>query len=285
MNVTLQDLSNAKVHLGHQLRRFNPKFRKYVYDTRYGISIIDLEKTYASLQNACQFIENLVANDEDILFVGTKKQAQDIIRESAQQCQMPVAANRWLGGMLTNYNTIKRSISKYRKYLAMESDGSLAKLPKKEQSAIRREMNRMLRNFEGIVDMETLPGALFIVDTTHEQIAVAEARRLNIPIIALVDSNSDPSQIDYPIPGNDDASKAIHIIAETIVEAIENGINLRKSVADASNKKAFIKGQTTEEQLPITAPIVKNESDQDRTQPEIPSSFSSDADDTEDLPS
>lgn len=228
MNITPRDLLDAGVHFGHQLRRFNPKSKKYVFDNRHGISIIDLEKTYDALKKACEFAEDLVGSGGNILFVGTKRQAQEIVREAATTSQMPFCANRWMGGTLTNYTTIKNSIAKYKRYQAMENDGTLAKTHKKEAAAIRREMARMNRNFEGIADMEGLPKAMFVIDTKHEAIAVAEARRLGIPVIAIVDTNSDPTQADYPIPGNDDSIKAIRVIVETLLEAIQNGLAQRE---------------------------------------------------------
>lgn len=228
MNVTLEDLLESGVHFGHQVRRWNPKSKGFVFDNRHGVSIIDLEQTHSRLGEAYGFIEELIASGKNIMLVGTKKQAQELIREAATSTNMPFCANRWMGGCLTNYATIKKSLDKYRKYLKMEADGSLAKLVKKEQAAIRREMARMNRNFEGLLDYSKLPSALFVVDTKNEYIAVAEARRLGIPVIALVDTNSDPSLVDYPIPGNDDAVKSIRLIVETIVEAIQNGLSKRK---------------------------------------------------------
>ena len=277
MNVSLEDLLQANVHLGHQLRRYNPQFKKFTYATRHGISIIDLEKTHARLQKACQYIEDLVADGKTILLVGTKKQAQEPIREAGEQCGMPVAANRWLGGMLTNFSTIKKSIAKYKHYLKLENDGSMAKLPKKEQAAIRREMNRMMRNFEGILNMEKLPDAAFIVDIKNELIAVAEMQRLKIPIVGLVDSNSDPCLVDYPIPGNDDASKSIRIIVEEITDAILRGLERRPGSSE-NDSKLVIPDTTKEEQLPVTVTAETKEGEAEATAEEnaIPTSFSTD---------
>jgi small subunit ribosomal protein S2 len=229
MNITPKDLLDAGVHFGHQTRRWNPRSRPYIYDHRNGISIIDLEKTFGLLEKACNFAEELVASGKDILFVGTKKQAQEIVREAAVACNMPFCANRWMGGTLTNFATIKTSLAKYKRFLEMENDGTLDKLPGKEAAAIRRQMSRMHRNFEGMLEVKELPKAMFVVDTHTESIAVAEARRLNIPILALVDTNSDPSLVDYPVPGNDDAVKAIRIVVETISEAIQNGMARRET--------------------------------------------------------
>lgn len=227
MNITVKDLLDAGVHFGHQTRRWNPKSKPYVYDHRSGVSIIDLEKTYAQLEKAAAFIEGLVADNKDIMFIGTKRQAQEILREAATMCGMPFCVNRWLGGTLTNFETILTSLKKYKKFLNMESSGELDKLYAKEAAAIRREMSRMDRNFEGIKDISKLPGAAFIVDIKNEEIAVAECRKLGIPVIAMVDTNSDPTLVDYPIPANDDAVKSIRLITEIVVEAIQNGLSRR----------------------------------------------------------
>ena len=229
MNVELTDLLEAGVHFGHQVKRWNPKSKSFVFDHRQGISIIDLSKSYSGLQAAYDFVEEVVSKGGEVLFVGTKRQAQDVIREAAADCGMPFCASRWLGGTLTNWQTITRSIAKYKKYQKMEADGSLSKLPKKEGSAIRREMERMNRNFEGIVKMEKPPAAMVVIDVNYEDIAVAEAKRCKIPVAALVDTNSDPSLVDYPIPGNDDAVKAIRIILEVIVEAVQSGLSQRQA--------------------------------------------------------
>jgi len=229
MNLELTDLLDAGVHFGHQVKRWNPKSKDFIFDHRQGISIIDLTKSYEGLKRACEFVENTVADGGEILLVGTKRQAQEIVREAAAETGMPYCANRWLGGTLTNWQTITRSVAKYKNYQKMEADGVLAKMHKKESSAIRREMERMRRNFEGIVAMEQLPAAIFIVDINYEDIAVAEARRCKIPLVGIVDSNSDPSLVDYPIPGNDDAVKSIRIVVEAIAEAIQSGLSQRSS--------------------------------------------------------
>ncbi|MGJ3242143.1 MAG: 30S ribosomal protein S2 [Opitutales bacterium] len=238
MNISPKDLLDAGVHFGHQQRRWNPKSKPYVYAHQHGVSIIDLEKTYKLLEKASAYVEELVASGKDILFVGTKKQAQEIVREAASTCQMPFCANRWMGGTLTNFSTIKSSLAKYKKFLAMEADGSLDKLPGKEAAAIRRQMERMQRNFEGMKEVTALPAALFIIDAKTEDIAVAEARRMEIPVVALVDTNTDPSLVDYPIPGNDDAVKSIRIVTEVILEAAQTG--LAKRDASKSGPKGSI---------------------------------------------
>ena len=227
INVTLKDLLDAGVHFGHQTKRWNPRSKPFVFDHRQGISIIDLTKTHALLEKACTFLEDKVANGGNVLLVGTKRQAQEIIREAATTLTMPFCVDRWLGGTLTNYATVKRSIAKYKKYQQMETSGEMAKLPKKEESAIKREMSRMKRNFNGIADMGDLPSALFVIDVNHEEIAVAEAARCGIPCIALVDTNSDPTLVTYPIPGNDDAVKSIRVIVDCVIAAIQSGLAQR----------------------------------------------------------
>lgn len=280
MNITLRDLLDAGVHFGHQLRRFNPKSKKFVFDNRHGISVIDLEITYNQLEAATQFIEELVASGKNILFVGTKRQAQEIIREAAVQCQMPFCANRWMGGTLTNFATIKKSISKYKNYLSMEADGTLDKTHKKEAAAIRREMNRMHRNFEGLLEMPDLPKALFVIDTKSEQIAVAEANRLGIPVVALVDTNSDPTLVDYPIPGNDDSIKSIRVIVETVMDAVQNGLSRREVVTTSpQGVTPLMREEAKEEQLPVTRMPRSSMAGEGEEAPEIPESYSTDDDD------
>ena len=247
IQTTPKDLLDAGVHFGHQLRRWNPKSKPYVYDNRNGISIIDLEQTHALLEKASAYIEETVASGKDVLFIGTKKQAQDIMREAATASQMPFCVNRWMGGGLTNFATIKTSLVKYRKFLKMDAEGELDKLPGKEEAAIRRQMSRMNRNFEGILNIEELPAALFVVDTKNEEIAVAEAVRLGIPVIGLVDTNSDPTILDFPIPGNDDAVKSIRIIVETIMEAIQSGLAQRAAKKVQKSAVPLVREQVFEQ--------------------------------------
>ncbi len=229
MNVTPKDLLDAGVHLGHQTKRWNPRSKPYVFGHRQGITIIDLEKTHGALEKACAFVENLVASGDDILLVGTKRQAQEMIKEAATATGMPYVTTRWMGGTLTNFTTIKKSLAKFRKYQSMDASGELAKLSSKEESAIRREMARMTRNFDGIIALEGLPAALYVIDAGYEEIAVLEAKRLGIPCIGLVDTNSDPTQLSHPIPGNDDAAKSIRIVTEAIVAAIQAGLAHRET--------------------------------------------------------
>jgi len=278
MNITIKDLLDAGVHFGHQLRRFNPKSKKFVFDNRHGISVIDLEKTYERLEQASKYIEETVAGGKSILLVGTKRQARDLLKEAAVSTNMPYATSRWLGGTLTNFVTVRRSIDKYQQYMRWEGDGTLEKMHNKESAAIRREMSRMNRNFEGIVDLEQMPGALFVVDTKTEDIAVAEANRLKIPVVAIVDTNSDPSRVDYPIPGNDDSIKAIRIIVDVIMDAIQAGIGQRPQAEAAQPRtvKPVIEGPAVEDQVPVTA-IASGDDEGDS----VPQSFSSDDDASE----
>jgi small subunit ribosomal protein S2 len=254
ISITAKDLLDAGVHFGHQTKRWNPRSKPYVFDHRQGISIIDLEKTHALLDKACTYLEDTVANGGNVLLVGTKRQAKDIVREAAAAVAMPFCVDRWLGGTLTNYETVKRSIAKFKKYQQMETSGEMAKLPRKEESAIKREMTRMQRNFNGIVDMGDLPTALFVVDINHEKIAVAEAQRCGIPCIAIVDTNSDPSTVTHPIPGNDDAVKSIRIIVDSIVAAIQSGLSQRDT-RRAQRGSADIKAQVVAAEAPPAAEI------------------------------
>ncbi len=251
MNITLKDLLDAGVHFGHQTKRWNPKSKKYIFDHRQGVSIIDLEKTFDLLTKACAFVTEHVANGKNILLVGTKRQAQDIVREAGTATGMPFAVNRWLGGTLTNFETIKRSMTKFKKWQAMDTSGELAKLPKKEESKIRREMARMQRNFDGITEMPEIPAAMYVVDINHEDIAVAEGNRCGIPVIALVDTNSDPTKVTHPIPGNDDAVKSVRIVTDAIVEAIQAGLAQRES--RKANRAAEQKAAIAEQKAAVAA--------------------------------
>jgi len=227
ITTTVRDLLDAGVHFGHQTKRWNPRSKPFVFDHRQGVTIIDLGKTFVNLVKACDYLTDMVANGGNVLFVGTKRQAQEIVREAAGATNMPYCVDRWLGGTLTNFATVKRSIAKFKKYQAMDLSGELSKLGGKEQAAIKREMVRMQKNFAGIAEMDDLPKAMFIVDVSHEDIAVAEGLRCKIPTIGLVDTNSDPTGVTYPIPGNDDAVKSIRVILDAIVEAVQDGLGQR----------------------------------------------------------
>jgi len=219
----IKELLEAGVHFGHQRKRWNPRMKPFIFGERNGVLIIDLEKTAECLVNACQFLEEIASKGEEILFVGTKKQAQNIIEEEAKRCNCPYVNIRWLGGTLTNFETIKKSVARFKELTKMREEGILAKLSKKEASRLSKEISRLERNLGGLVNMESLPSALYIVDSKIEEIAVKEANRLSIPIVALVDTNCDPTLITYPIPGNDDAIRSIRLITNKIANAILEG--------------------------------------------------------------
>lgn len=219
-SLTMKDLLEAGVHFGHQTRKWNPKMKRYIYGGRNGIYIIDLHQTLKLFEEARAFVQDTVSQGQIVLFVGTKKQAQDSIVESAKQCGMYWVNQRWLGGMLTNFKTIQGRIGRLNELRKMEEDGTFDQLPKKETARLRDEMDKLERNLGGIKDMPKLPGIVYIVDLKKERIALQEARKLDIPIVAIVDTNCDPDEIDYPIPGNDDAIRAIKLITSKIAEAI-----------------------------------------------------------------
>ena len=221
--VSMKQLLEAGVHFGHQTRRWNPKMAPYIFTERNGIYIIDLQKTVKKLEEAYTFINQVAQDGGEVLFVGTKKQAQESIKEEAERCGMSYVNARWLGGMLTNFNTIQTRIKRLEQLHAMEEDGTFELLPKKEVVKLNLEIEKLEKFMGGIKNMETLPAALFIVDPRKEKIAVAEAKKLNIPIVAIVDTNCDPDEIDYVIPGNDDAIRAVKLIAGTIANAIIEG--------------------------------------------------------------
>lgn len=217
---TVQELFDAGVHVGHQLRRWDPRSKPFIYDHRHGISIIDLEKTLSQLQRACEFLERLVADGGEVWLVGTKPQAKELIRQQGEQEGIFHCAERWLGGSLTNYDTVNKGLHKYRKLLQMRERGEIDRMFNKEAASLRRTMARMARNFEGLLDIAGRPGAIFVVDINRELIAVREARRTGIPVVAIADTNTNPFLADYPIPGNDDSSRAIRVLLDPVVQAI-----------------------------------------------------------------
>lgn len=219
----MKQLLEAGVHFGHQTRRWNPKMAEYIFTERNGIYIIDLQKTVKKLEEAYMFAREVAAEGKDILFVGTKKQAQESVKEEAASCSMPFVNARWLGGMMTNFRTIRKRIDRLNQLRKMDEDGTFDLLPKKEVIKLRLEIEKLEKFLGGIQDMKKLPGALFIVDPRKEKIAVAEAKKLGIPIIAIVDTNCDPDEIDYVIPGNDDAIRAVKLIAQTMAAAVLEG--------------------------------------------------------------
>jgi len=216
----MKQLLEAGVHFGHQTRRWNPKMAEYIFTERNGIYIIDLQKTVKKIDEAYYFLREIIANGDDLLFVGTKKQAQDSIREEAERCGQYFVNVRWLGGMLTNFKTIRRRIDRLNQLLEMEASGVFDVLPKKEVIKLRGEMDKLFKYLGGIKDMKRLPGAIFIVDPRKEHIAILEARKLGIPILAIVDTNCDPDEVDYVIPGNDDAIRAVKLIASKMADCV-----------------------------------------------------------------
>ena len=221
--ISMKQLLEAGVHFGHQTRRWNPKMAPYIFTERNGIYIIDLQKTVKKVDEAYNFIREVAAAGENILFVGTKKQAQEAMKDEAIRCNMFFVNERWLGGMLTNFKTIQTRIARLRKLEAMEDDGTFDLLPKKEVIGLRHEMEKLTKYLGGIKDMKKLPGALFIVDPRKEHIAVLEARKLNIPIVATVDTNCDPDEIDHVIPANDDAIRAVKLLTAKMADAVLEG--------------------------------------------------------------
>lgn len=218
--ISMKQLLEAGVHFGHQTRRWNPKMAPYIFTERNGIYIIDLQKTVRKVEEAYNFIKEVVSANKSILFVGTKKQAQESIREEAQRCGQFYVNERWLGGMLTNFHTIQKRVQRLKELEQMEEEGVFEVLPKKEVARLRGEKEKLNRFLGGIKEMKELPGALFVVDPRKEKIAVAEARRLKIPIVAVVDTNCDPDEIDYVIPGNDDAIRAVKLLTSKIADAV-----------------------------------------------------------------
>lgn len=221
--VSMKQLLEAGVHFGHQTRRWNPKMAEYIFTERNGIYIIDLQKTVKKLEDAYMVVRDIAAQGDEILFVGTKKQAQESIKEEAQRCGMPFVNARWLGGMLTNFSTIKRRIKRLGQLQAMQADGTFDILPKKEATKLELEIEKLEKFMGGITEMKKQPAAMFIVDPRKERIAVAEAKKLGIPIIAIVDTNCDPDEIDHVIPGNDDAIRAVKLIAGAMADAVIEG--------------------------------------------------------------
>jgi small subunit ribosomal protein S2 len=222
-NATVKEMLQAGLHFGHQTRRWNPKMKPYIYGPRNGIYIINLDLTRRMFDKACDFISEEIAGGGSILFVGTKRQAQAIIREEARRCEMYYVDHRWLGGMMTNFQTIKTSVERLKSIESMQEDGSISRFPKKEILLMEKERVKLERNVGGIKDMRALPSVVFVVDPKKESIAVNESRKLRIPVIAITDTNCDPDGIDYLIPGNDDAIKSIRLIAHYVAEAVLKG--------------------------------------------------------------
>jgi small subunit ribosomal protein S2 len=221
--ISMKQLLEAGVHFGHQTRRWNPKMAPYIFTDRNGIYIIDLQKTVKKVEEAYNFVKQLSSDGDTILFVGTKKKAQEAVREEAERCSMFYVNQRWLGGMLTNFQTIRRRIDRLHELEKMEANGTLEVLPKKEVAELMHERDKLQKFLGGIKEMRRLPGALFVIDPRKERIAVAEARKLGIPIVAIVDTNCDPDEVDYVIPGNDDAIRAVRLLTGKMAEAVLEG--------------------------------------------------------------
>ena len=221
--VAMKQLLEAGVHFGHQTRRWDPKMAEYIFQARNGIHIIDLQKTSKKLDEAYAFLKEQVEEGKTVLFVGTKKQAQECVKEAALKCGMYYVDQRWLGGMLTNFDTIQKRIQRLKDLEAMEQDGTFEVLPKKEVILLKKEMEKLERNLGGIKEMDKLPGVIFLVDPKKERIAILEAKKLNIPVVGIVDTNCNPEDLDYPIPGNDDAIRAVKLIADVMANAVIEG--------------------------------------------------------------
>ena len=221
--VNVASLIDAGVHFGHQTRRWNPKMKPYIFTSRKGIHIIDLKQTLIEMDQSYSFVKALAEKKRNILFVGTKKQAQEPIQSAAERCEMPYVNNRWLGGMLTNFETIRSRVVHMEELEAMEEDGRMAVLPKKEQILLRKKLAKLQANLNGVRNMTAIPQAVFVVDTKREEIAVAEARRLNIPVIGILDTNADPDEVTFGIPGNDDAIRSVGLIVNCIADAVVAG--------------------------------------------------------------
>ncbi len=236
--VSMKQLLEAGVHFGHQTRRWNPKMAPYIFTERNGIYIIDLQKTVKKLEDAYMFVRQIAEDGGDILFVGTKKQAMDSVKEEAERCGMPFVNARWLGGMLTNFTTIKLRIRRLAQLKAMEENGTFDLLPKKEVAKLKLQIEKLEKFLGGITEMKKMPAAMFIVDPRKERIAVAEAKKLGIPIVAIVDTNCDPDEVDYVIPGNDDAIRAVKLIAGAMADAVIEGRQGEQSAPEAAAPEA-----------------------------------------------
>ncbi len=264
--VTMKSLLEAGVHFGHQTKRWNPKMASYIFSERNGIHIIDLQKTTACIVEAYEAVRAQVKNNKTVLFVGTKKQAQQAIETEAKRCGMPYVNNRWLGGMLTNFSTIKKSIATLKRIEKQSVDGTFESLTKKEVALLTKQKTKLEKNLGGIKDMTELPGIIFVIDTRKEAIAVAEAKRLGIPVVAVVDTNCDPTDITYPIPGNDDAIRAISLFVEIIANAVidadnEVGIQIIESLPANEEEAAALEAQG--------APVDKDAEEEDEIEEEI----------------
>ena len=252
--VSMRDMLEAGAHFGHQTKRWNPKMRPFIYGAKNGVHIINLQRTARLLRDALDYVSRLGQHGDQILFVGTKRQAQEVVQQEAQRCHQPYVAHRWLGGMLTNFRTIRISLERIDAIEKQLAVGNVERLPKKEVIRLERELQKLLRNLGGIREMGKIPGAVFIVDTVKEHIALAEARKLGLKVVALVDSNSNPDEIDYPIPSNDDAIRAIRLFSRAIADAYGEGAALHKDAV----VREFGSAQTTNASADVDVVVRKS---------------------------
>jgi small subunit ribosomal protein S2 len=246
VSVTMRQMLEAGVHFGHQTRYWNPKMAPYIFGQRNKIHIINLEKTLEMYQEALKYVRQLAANRGTLLFVGTKRQARDIVREEAQRCQMPFVDHRWLGGMLTNFKTVRQSIKRLKEVEQMREDGTLERLPKKEALGYERELEKLNRSLGGIKDLSGLPDAIFVIDVGYQKGAISEAVKLGIPVVGVVDTNHSPETIDYVIPGNDDSNRAIRLYARGVADAILEGRTQSVEEVVAASRDEFVEVEANE---------------------------------------
>jgi small subunit ribosomal protein S2 len=258
-NITMKELLEAGVHFGHQTKRWNPKMKEYIFGERNGIYIIDLQKTLKMFKDASKFVQDAAAEGRTVLFVGTKRQAQDAIAEEAQRCGMFYVNNRWLGGLLTNWVTVQKSVKRLKDLDEMATDGRYELLPKKEVIKLERERKHLQANLAGIKSMSRLPDIIFVIDSNKEAIAVKEARKLGIPVVAVVDTNCDPTEVDWVIPGNDDALRAIRLFASKIADSISDGAQAATDKQTAEIASAISQPQTEAAHVPTSADLMEEE--------------------------
>jgi small subunit ribosomal protein S2 len=253
LSIGIKELLEAGVHFGHQTKRWNPKMKQFIFDARNGIHIIDLSKTLSQLDSACDFLSSTVRKGGQVLFVGTKKQAQEAVREAAKSCGQHYVTERWLGGTLTNFSTIRRSIARLKEIEKMETDGTINQYVKQEQAVLRREAARLTKYFEGIRSLDKFPAAMFVVDIKREHNAIAEGRRLKIPIVAVVDTNCDPDLVDYPVAGNDDAIRSVRLVLTTVVQTV---IQARAEYEAKYSRRKQAEETVTDPEAPVAAESV-----------------------------
>lgn len=281
--VTIKQLLEAGVHFGHQTQRWNPKMKKYIFGERNGIYIINLEITLTCLTAAIDFLKGVAMQGKDVLFIGTKKQAQDHIQDAAEKCEMPYVNNRWLGGMLTNFETIRKSLARLNKIDELEADGSFKFMKKREVMSLNHEREKLIKNLKGIRKMKQVPGAVFVIDSKKEEIAIKEAIKLGIPVVAVLDTNCDPDLVDHPIPGNDDAIRSIKLFSGLASEAVRTGRDIFRQVAkerqEAADQAAAALNQGSE-----VSETSGEDADEDPIEEKLAESFVKGAEFTEEKP-